>query len=635
MRTFRRPTPRAVRLDAFDAARQVVDQTTKGAGGSKLAGLALAAIGVVYGDIGTSPLYALQTAFSGKHAVLPTADNVLGILSLVFWSIMFVVSFKYVAFVLRADNKGEGSILSLMTLAQRGLRAQSPMKWTVLALGVFGAGMFYGDSVITPAVSVLSAVEGLEVLKPTLAEVVVPLTVAVLVGLFAAQRFGSGRVGVVFGPVMVLWFICIAAFGFLRIVGHPEILKAINPYYGWEFFSRNGFLAFATLGAVVLALTGAEALYADMGHFGRKPIRLAWFGLILPALVLNYFGQGALLLHDPKAADNPFYLLLPHWALAPMIVLATAATVIASQSVISGAYSMTREAIQLGLFPRSPVLHTSEEHVGQIYLPLVNWGLLVAVLASVLGFESSANLAAAYGIAVTGTMTITSVLVLIVARRLWHWPRAAVALVGVLLLTVDLAFFGANALKIEHGGWFPLVIGGMVFVAMTTWRRGRELLVTKLESGLNLRTFIDSIVEHPPVRVPGTAVFLTAARDSVPNAMLHNLKHNKVLHEINVILTVQTQETPRVEPEQRLKLEPLGNGFFRMWLRYGFAEHPHIPQALSECRWQGLGMDPMDTTYFLSQERVVAGAHHGMATWRDKLFAFMARNASPLTEFFR
>ncbi|MBS0192652.1 MAG: potassium transporter Kup [Proteobacteria bacterium] len=598
--------------------------------------MALAAVGVVYGDIGTSPLYALQAAFSGPHGVHATPDNIYGLISLVFWSILFVVTFKYVSFVLRADNNGEGGILSIMTLAQRGLRATSRMKWTVLALGVFGAGMFYGDSVITPAVSVLSAIEGLEVLRPTLTEWVLPTTVVVLIGLFAAQRFGSQRMGSVFGPVMVLWFVSIAVFGAMGIARQPQILRAVNPEYGLLFFAHNGFLGFVALGAVVLALTGAEALYADMGHFGRRPISVAWFFLILPALVLQYFGQGALLLRDPAAASNPFYLLVPKWALVPMIALATAATVIASQAVISGAYSMTREAIQLGLFPRSPVVHTSEEHSGQIYMPLVNWGLMVFVLASVLGFEKSENLAAAYGIAVTGTMTITSILVLIVARRLWKWPRALVALVGVLLLTVDLAFFAANALKIEHGGWFPLVIGIAVFVVMTTWRRGRQLLVAKLESGgLSLRTFIQSIGEHPPLRVQGTAVFLTSAREGVPNAMLHNLKHNKVLHEVNVILTVHTEDTPRVEPSRRLQLEALGEGFFRMRLRYGFAEQPHIPQALSDCRWQGLGMDPMDTTYFLSQERVVASRQPGMATWRDKLFAFMARNASPLTDFFR
>jgi KUP system potassium uptake protein len=612
-----------------------VSGDTQSPRGARLAALSLAAIGVVYGDIGTSPLYAVQSAFSGEMGIAPTPENVLGILSLIFWSLMFIVSFKYMIFVLRADNKGEGGILPLMALAQRGLRSYSKMKWTVLALGVFGAGLLYGDSVITPALSVLSAVEGLEVLQPKLVEWVLPLTMVVLIALFAVQRFGSGRMGSVFGPVVVVWFLSLAGFGAVGIAGDPQVLFAVNPEHAVLFFVHNRFVGFVALGAVVLAVTGTEALYADMGHFGKRPIRVAWFGFVMPALLVNYFGQGALLLRHPEAATNPFYLLLPHWALVPMIALATAATVIASQAVISGAFSMTREAIQMGLFPRSPVIHTSDERAGQIYMPLVNWGLLIAVLAAVLGFRTSNSMAAAYGIAVTGTMGITSVLALVVARRLWHWSRTAVAIAGVLALTVDLSFFGANALKIVHGGWFPLAIGAIVFVVMTTWRRGRELLITKLESGLNLRMFIDSLAEHPPTRVQGTAVFLSAAREGVPNAMLHNLKHNKVLHEVNVILTVLTEDTPQAEPGQRLKLEPLGHGFYRMWLRYGFAEQPHIPVALTDCRWHGLGMDPMDTTYFLSQERVIASRQPGMATWRDKLFAFMSRNASPLTEFFR
>jgi len=612
-----------------------VSADTQSPRGARLAALSLAAIGVVYGDIGTSPLYALQSAFTGEMGIAPTAENVLGVLSLIFWSLMFIVSFKYMIFVLRADNKGEGGILPLMALAQRGLRSYSKMKWTVLALGVFGAGLLYGDSVITPALSVLSAVEGLEVLQPKLVEWILPLTMVVLIALFAVQRFGSGRMGSVFGPVVVVWFLSLTGFGAIGIVGDPQVLYALNPEHAVLFFVHNRFVGFVALGAVVLAVTGTEALYADMGHFGKRPIRVAWFGFVMPALLVNYFGQGALLLRHPEAASNPFYLLLPHWALVPMIALATAATVIASQAVISGAFSMTREAIQMGLFPRSPVIHTSDERAGQIYMPLVNWGLLIAVLAAVLGFRTSNSMAAAYGIAVTGTMAITSVLALVVARRLWHWSRTVVAIAGVLALTVDLSFFGANALKIVHGGWFPLAIGAIVFVVMTTWRRGRELLIARLESGLNLRMFIDSIAEHPPVRVQGTAVFLSAAREGVPNAMLHNLKHNKVLHEVNVILTVLTEDTPQAEPGQRLKLEPLGHGFYRMWLRYGFAEQPHIPVALTDCRWQGLGMDPMDTTYFLSQERVIASRQPGMATWRDKLFAFMSRNASPLTEFFR
>lgn len=604
--------------------------------GSRLAGLALAAVGVVYGDIGTSPLYTLKEAFAGSHALAATRDNVLGVLSLVFWSMMLVVSTKYVLFILRADNRGEGGILALMALAQQGLRRTTRLGWLVLALGVFGAGLFYGDSVITPAVSVLGAVEGLEVMAPTMVHWIEPISIFVLVLLFAVQRQGTARMGRVFGPIMIVWFVALAGFGVAAITQTPEVLAALNPVHALRFFQAQGTIAFIALGAVVLALTGAEALYADMGHFGKRPIRLAWYGFVLPALLLNYFGQGGLLLARPGAASNPFYLLLPSWALMPMIVLATAATVIASQAVISGAFSLTRSAIQLGLFARSPVRHTSDEHIGQIYMPLVNWGLLIAVIAAVLGFRSSTNLAAAYGIAVTGTMVITSILFLIVARRLWHWRRWVVALTGVLFLSVDLAFFGANALKLLHGGWFPLVIGGGVFVVMMTWRRGRQLVVAQLEQGsLSLPQFVSLIAEDPPHRVEGTAVFLTAAQEGVPPALLHNLKHNQVLHESNVVLTVITEDIPRVDRDKQVTIEPLGYGFHRMWLRYGFAEQPHIPDAIANSGWQGLGLDPARTTYFLSQERILASNRPGMARWRDHLFAFMARNASPLPDFFR
>ena len=605
--------------------------------GSRLAGLALAAIGVVYGDIGTSPLYTLKEAFAGSHALAATPGNVLGVLSLVFWSMMLVVSTKYVLFILRADNRGEGGILALMALAQQGLRRTTKLGWLVLALGVFGAGLFYGDSVITPAVSVLGALEGVEVLAPAMTHWIDPIAIFVLVILFAMQRHGTARMGRVFGPIMVAWFVALAGFGITGISRNPEVLYALNPFHALHFFQTEGVIAFIALGAVVLALTGAEALYADMGHFGKRPIRLAWYSFVLPALLLNYFGQGALLLARPDTASNPFYLLLPAWALMPMILLATMATVIASQAVISGAFSLTRSAIQLGLFARSPVRHTSDEHAGQIYMPVVNWGLLIAVIAAVLGFKSSTNLAAAYGIAVTGTMVITSILFLIVARRLWHWPRWLVALTGVLFLSVDLAFFGANALKLLHGGWFPLVVGGGVFVVMMTWRRGRQLVVAKLErgSGLSLPQFVSMIAENPPHRVEGTAVFLTAAHEGVPPALLHNLKHNQVLHEFNVVLTVITEDIPRVERARQVAIEPLGYGFHRMWVRYGFAEQPHIPDAIANSGWQGLGLDPTRTTYFLSQERILTSNRPGMARWREQLFAFMARNASPLPDFFR
>jgi KUP system potassium uptake protein len=604
--------------------------------GGRLAGLALAAVGVVFGDIGTSPLYTLKEAFAGSHALPATAGNVLGVLSLVFWSMMLVVSIKYMLFVLRADNRGEGGILALMALAQQGLRSTTRMGSVVLALGVFGAGLFYGDSVITPAVSVLSAVEGLDVLAPHLKQWIEPVTIFVLVLLFAMQRHGTARMGRVFGPLMIVWFLALASFGVIGILGDPTVLGALDPLYAIRFFQNEGVIAFIALGAVVLALTGAEALYADMGHFGKRPIRVAWYGFVLPALLLNYLGQGALLLRHPEAAGNPFYLMMPAWALMPMIALATAAAVIASQAVISGAFSLTRSAIQLGLFARSPVRHTSEEHAGQIYMPLVNWGLLIAVAAAVLGFRSSTNLAAAYGIAVTGTMVITSILALIVARRLWHWPRWLVAITGVAFLSVDLAFFSANALKLLHGGWFPLVVGGAVFMVMMTWRRGRQLVVAKLEhGGITLPQFVSLIADNPPHRVEGTAVFLTAAHAGVPPALLHNLKHNQVLHEFNVILTVITEDVPRVRRSRQVTIEPLGYGFHRMWVRYGFAEQPHIPEAIANSAWQGLGIDPTRTTYFLSQERVIASRRPGMARWRENLFAFMSRNASPLPDFFR
>ncbi|MBN8726588.1 MAG: potassium transporter Kup [Xanthomonadales bacterium] len=601
----------------------------------RTAALAMGAIGIVYGDLGTSPLYTLKEAF-GERGLAPTPDNVLGVLSLVFWTLMLVVSIKYAGFIMRADNKGEGGIMALTALAQRSVRSSARARWWIMVLGLFGASLFFGDGVITPAISVLSAVEGLEVAAPALTPYVVPITVVILMGLFAIQRRGSGKVGAVFGPVMCVWFAVIAVLGAIQVVQHPFVLKALSPHYAVQFFAVAGWPAFFALSAVVLCITGAEALYADMGHFGKKPIRLAWFDFILPALVLNYFGQGALLIADPAAAQNPFYLLAPPMLLYPMIALAALATVIASQSVISGAFSVAREAIQLGFLPRMQVRHTSQETIGQIYLPWVNRILLVLTLAVVIGFQSSSNLAAAYGIAVVGTMTIDSVLVMIVFRRLWNWSVARVAAIGVLFLTVDLAFLTANADKVEHGGWFPLVLGSAVFIVMTTWRRGRELLMREVrQSGLALEPFIASISAHPPLRVPGTAVFMTANEESVPNALLHNLKHNKVLHERNVILTVETVETPVAEPGERAHVEALGDSFYSLCLRFGFSEDPNVPRALvaiSEC---GMPFDLMDTTFFLSRESVVATDRPGMALWRDRLFAFMQRNAVPATAFFQ
>jgi KUP system potassium uptake protein len=602
----------------------------------RLAALALGAIGVVYGDIGTSPLYTLQTALShdGMH---PTPESIYGVLSLIFWALIIVVSLKYVMFIMRADNKGEGGIMALMALTLRGVGGQPKLRWLLAIIGIFGASLFYGDGVITPAISVLSAVEGVKVAAPGLERWVVPVTAVILFFLFALQRHGTERVGRLFGPVMVIWFIVIGLLGARMILTDPHVLYALNPYYGVRFFITHGLQAYIALGSVVLAVTGTEALYADMGHFGKRPIRMAWFNFVLPALVLNYFGQGALLLKHPEAIDNPFFKAVPSMLLYPMIALATVATVIASQAVISGAFSMTREAMSLGYSMRMPVVHTSREMSGQIFVPWINAFLLVMVLLAVFGFRSSENLSAAYGIAVTGTMAITTVLALFVARHQWRWRIPTLLVVGAVLLTIDISFFSANLIKVEYGGWFPLVLGLAVFVVMTTWRRGRELVVREIkQGGLALSPFIENITEHPPLRVPGTAVFLTANQNAVPHALLHNLKHNKVLHERNVMLTVDVLETPFADREERIHLTPLGSDFYGLEVRFGFAEDPNIPLALSKCAKAGLPFDLMDTTFFLSRENIVADKRRpGMALWRDRLFAFMSRNALPATAFFQ
>ncbi|MEO7149014.1 MAG: potassium transporter Kup [Rhodanobacteraceae bacterium] len=598
--------------------------------------LVIGAIGVVFGDIGTSPLYTMKEAFSGRHGMAADMLNVLGVLSLVLWTLVMVVAVKYVTFIMRADNRGEGGIMALMALAQRATRGYPRTRKLVILIAILGASLFYGDGVITPSISVLSAVEGLEVATPSLAHWVVPLTVLVLIALFWFQKHGTAKVGAVFGPVMCLWFIVLGVIGVYNIADHPQVLRALSPWYAVEFFLHHGSGGFLVLGAVVLCVTGAEALYMDMGHFGRAPIRIAWYGFVMPGLVLNYFGQGALLLLHPDAARNPFYLAVPAWALYPMIALATAATVIASQAVISGAFSVTRQAIQLGFIPRMEVVHTSEEAIGQIYLPWVNRILLVIVVLVVIGFGSSTALAGAYGIAVTGTMAIDTTLFLVVARRMWNWNLGVIALLGAVFLTIDLSFFGANTLKIPDGGWFPLVLGLAIFTLLTTWRRGRELVMREIkQSGLALEPFITSISEHPPTRVQGTAIFLTSNGEAVPHALLHNLKHNKVLHERNVILTGDTLEIPYADADERIQIEDLTHGFYRVTLRFGFAEDPDVPAALDNCATRGVGFDMMDTTFFLSRETIVATERPGMALWRDKLFAFMARNAMPATAFFR
>ncbi|HTV84885.1 MAG TPA: potassium transporter Kup [Dyella sp.] len=602
----------------------------------RLAALALGAIGVVYGDIGTSPLYTLQTTLS-HDGMKPTPESIYGVLSLIFWAQIIVVSLKYVTFIMRADNKGEGGIMALMALALRGVRGSAKLRWLLAIIGIFGASLFYGDGVITPAISVLSAVEGLKVATPGLEHWVVPITAVILFFLFALQRHGTERVGRLFGPVMMVWFIVIALMGVAMIVRNPHVLRALWPGYGYHFFQTHGMQGFAALGGVVLALTGAEALYADMGHFGKRPIRLAWFSFVLPALVLNYFGQGALLLEHPEAIDNPFFKLAPSVMLYPLIGLACVATVIASQAVISGAFSMTREAMSLGYSMRMPVVHTSREMSGQIFVPWVNSFLLVMVLVAVFGFRSSDSLSAAYGIAVTGTMTITTVLALFVAHNQWGWRLPVLVVAGTCLLIIDVAFFSANLIKVEYGGWFPLVLGLGVFVVMTTWRRGRELVVREIkQGGLALAPFIENITEHPPLRVPGTAVFLTANQHAVPHALLHNLKHNKVLHERNVMLTVDILETPVADADERIHLQPMAGEFYGLEVRFGFAEDPNIPLALSRCARNGLPFDLMDTTFFLSRENIVADKRRpGMVLWRDRLFAFMSRNALPATAFFQ
>ena len=602
---------------------------------SRFSTLAIGAIGVVYGDIGTSPLYAIKQTF-GAQGVPPTEENVLGILSLMFWSLILVVSVKYAGFIMRADNKGEGGIMALTALAQRSVKSSQRARWWIIVLGLFGAALFFGDGVITPAISVLGAVEGLEVVAPHLDHYIVPIAAVIVLLLFAFQNRGTGRVGAVFAPVMLLWFLVLAVLGVWHIGQHPGVLRAISPYYAIEFFVRQHWLAFFALGTVVLCITGAEALYADMGHFGKRPIRWSWFGLVLPALVMNYFGQGALLIADPQAAENPLFLMVPPALLIPMIVLATAAAVIASQAVISGAFSVTREAIQLGYLPRMEVRHTSRETRGQIYLPWINRMLLVLTLAVVVGFRSSDHLGAAYGIAVVGTMTIDSILVMIVFRRMWHWSKVKVGVVGSIFLFVDAAFLSANADKVEHGGWFALVLGTVIFTMMATWRRGRELVMREIkQSGLALAPFIASISAHPPLRVPGTAVFLTANLDAVPHPLLHNLKHNKVLHERNVLLTVEVLETPTAEADERVSVEHLGNEFYKLTLRFGFAEDPDVPETMQSIHECGLPFDLMDTTFFLSRESIVATDRPGMALWRDKLFVFMQRNATPATAFFQ
>jgi KUP system potassium uptake protein len=603
--------------------------------GRYLATLALGALGVVYGDIGTSPLYAIRECFHGHYGVEPTRGHVLGVLSLVFWSLVIVISVKYLALVMRADNRGEGGILALVALAVPRDLPPRGSGWVLALVGVFGAALLYGDGMITPAISVLSAVEGLEVAAPALSRFVVPITVGILAGLFAIQRHGTGRVGTLFGPVMVLWFATLALLGVRGIAHEPSVMAALAPWHAVEFLSEQGGVGFVVLASVFLVVTGGEALYADMGHFGRRPIRLAWFGLVLPALVLNYFGQGALLLEDPTVASSPFYRLAPSWSLYPLVGLATLATVIASQAVISGAFSLTHQAIQLGYSPRLAVSHTSARESGQIYVGPVNWLLMLASCGLVLGFGSSTQLASAYGMAVTTDMVITTVLLCVVASRRWRWGASAL-LLGAALLPVDLAFFGANLSKFFEGGWFSLLVAALGFTLMSTWKQGRRVLRERLEeTGLPLELFLPDLGTSKLPRVPGTAVFLAGDPTGTPLALLHNVKHNKVVHELNVLLTLVTEDVPYVPEAERATLKPLGQGFFRVVAHHGFMDMPDVPKLLRQVRSAALPIDLESTSYFLGRERLIPAGRSGMAGWREWLFSLMSQNAQSATSYFR
>jgi KUP system potassium uptake protein len=599
--------------------------------------LSLTALGVVYGDIGTSPLYALRECFHGPHAIAATPANVLGVLSLIFWSLAFVISFKYLAVVLQADNRGEGGILALMALIQRGRVSRGARsRWLVPMLGLFGAALLYGDGAITPAISVLSAVEGLQVATPVFEPYVLPLTVVILIALFLIQHRGTARVGAVFGPVMVVWFFVLGALGLVHISSAPGVLLAISPAHAADFFSRNEGRGFVVLGSVFLVVTGGEALYADMGHFGRRPIRLAWFVFVLPALLLNYFGQGALLLSAPEASGNPFYRMAPAWALYPLIVLATAATIIASQAVISGAFSLSRQAVQLGFSPRIQIEHTSSIEIGQIYVPIVNWALMLSTVALVLGFRTSSAMAGAYGVAVTSTMVITTVLVYLLSREVWGWGRPRALTLTTFFLTFDLAFFGANAIKIPQGGWVPLMLAGGTLLLMSTWKRGREILVQRLrEKSVPFDLLLGDLIAEPPIRVPGTAIFLTGAPDSTPPALVHNLAHNKVLHAQIVLLTIVTEEVPHVSTNERVDVATLGDGFYRVTAHYGFMQDPDVLEVLASCGAAGLHLRLAATTFFLGRETLIATERRDMAIWRENLFSFMSRNALRATAFFK
>ncbi len=600
----------------------------------KMPTLVLGAIGVVFGDIGTSPLYALQTTFTGTPPLPIVEANILGVLSMMFWTIMLLVSLKYVSIIMNADNRGEGGSLALLSLVSE-LTAQKPrVKWLVTALGVLAAALFFGDGMITPAISVLSAVEGLELVSPKFKIYILPVAVLILTGLFFIQKRGTATVGMAFGPIMIIWFLCLGGFGLLSIIKSPQVLWALNPVYAYQFLITDPWLSFLSLGSIVLAITGGEALYADMGHFGKHPIRLAWFYFVLPALVLNYFGQGALLLHNPKALANSFYLLAPAWALIPMVLLATAATVIASQAVISGAFSIANQSVQMGFLPRMEIRQTSDKAQGQIYVPLTNWILYIAVLFLVLTFQGSSNLAAAYGIAVTGTMTITTVLIAFVMILFWRWSLLLVIPLISVLFVIDLTFFAANAMKIPQGGWFPIGIAIISFTVLTTWKRGRRLLFEEIaRKTVPVQLILDDADNIN--RVPGTAVFLTSIGEGAPSALLHNIKHNQVLHERNILLTVIVEDKPYVTRGNRILVDNMGKNFYRVRVFYGFMEMPDLPAALALCASWGVPFDMMSTSFFISRAMIVSSPTPGMSKWRERLFLIMSKNAMNAADFFK
>ena len=600
---------------------------------SGLAGLTLAAVGVVYGDIGTSPLYALKEVFAHGHVRL-TTENIYGVLSLVFWTLTVVVSVKYVLLILRADNNGEGGLIAMLALASQAVRSRPALRRRLLVLGIFGTAIFFGDGVITPAISVLSAVEGLEVATPALRPYVVPVTLVVLTGLFMVQRRGTASVGRLFGPVMVVWFIVLAVLGLQHIADNPAILWALSPHYALIFLLGNPAVAFIALGSVVLCVTGAEALYADMGHFGKRPIRLAWFSLAMPALVLNYFGQGAMLLEHPSKVGNPFFEMAPAWALYPLIGLATCATVIASQALITAAFSVTKQAIQLGYLPRLRILHTSVKEAGQIYVPFINWGLYVCIVIAVIVFQSTTKLAAAYGIAVTIDMLITTTMTFFVIRYSWNYPWSLCFAATGFFFIVDFVYFSANVVKVFDGGWFPVAIGAVMFLLMMTWKQGRKLMAARLrEDAIDLTSFLDAVFVSPPTRVQGTAVFLVSEQGITPNALLHNLKHNKVLHATNLFVTVKQHEVPWIGFDRRCEMAPLGHDCWQVTLNFGFKNEPDVPEALALLERQGCAIDVMDTSYFLSRDIVIPTIGSGMTGWREKLFAGMHRNAAAAADF--